>query len=518
MTGDRKDDYAGMLDRLAAQREAALGMGGAARLQRRREAGVLNARERLDRLLDPGSFRELGLFATSERSETWERTPADGKIAGFGHIDGRPVFVAANDFTVMGASSSPTNMRKLAHMKRLAAERGQPVIWLGESSGARIPDMMGAKGMASSGQDPQQYTRYRESPWVSGVLGNCFGSSTWYACLSDFVVMRKGAVLAVAGPRVTGGAIAETVDPEDLGGWRLHAEETGLADQIVDTDEEAMAAIRRFLSYLPGNAEAAPPRGDPDAEAGQPGEALLDIVPVNRGRVYDMRKLVAAVVDRDSFFPLKPRYGKAVVTGLARLAGRSVGIVASNPMVKGGALDPDACSKVTSFLVLCDSFNIPLVFLVDTPGFLVGREGERKRAPGRIMNYMQALQMCSVPKIALVIRKLYGQAYLNFGGGRNSDVIGAWPGAEISFMDPELAVRVVHGDGLQVDDPQRYRAELAAFHADASAEAMARLYAVQEIVDPRQTRSWLAGALDGLMGGADGIVSRHRLGGWPTTL
>ena len=243
------------------RRKAALAMGGDDRLARRRANNLLDARERLDRLLDADTFIESGLFGTSSsRLEDRDRTPADGKIAGFGRIDGRDVAVVANDFTVMGASSSSTNGRKIAHMKRVATQRGLPLVFLGESSGARMPDHMGSRGMGSLlGNDPTQYVRLRETPWASATLGLSYGSSSWYAVLSDFCVIRKGAVLAVSSSLLASMAIGEQVDPQELGGWRLHAETTGFADLVTETDEEALAAIRTFLSYLPSHANQPPP-------------------------------------------------------------------------------------------------------------------------------------------------------------------------------------------------------------------------------------------------------------------
>jgi acetyl-CoA carboxylase carboxyltransferase component len=369
-------------------------------------------------LFDEGSFHEIGLFANSAREQDRDRTPADAKISGYGRIDGRPAAAVANDFTVLGASSSTINSRKIAYTKEVATRNGMPMVFLGESSGGRIPDSMGARGMGASGLDPTQYLRTRETPWASAVLGSCFGSSVWYTCLSDFVVMRKGATLAVASPRVTSLAIGEQVDPEQLGGWQLQAEITGLVDRAVDSDAEAIALIRRFLSYLPSHNRAQPPvSADQSAvPARNPG----DLVPSDRAKIYDVRKVIEAVIDPGTFFPLKERFARALVTGLARLGGRVVGIIANNPMMKGGALDPDACDKAVNLIVLCDSFNIPIINLVDTPGFLVGVEGERKKAPGKIMNYMQALQLATVPKLSVILRKSYGQAYLNMGGGRNS--------------------------------------------------------------------------------------------------
>jgi acetyl-CoA carboxylase carboxyltransferase component len=319
-----------LLDEHARRREHALGMGGPEKLARRKASGVLNARERLNLLLDDGQWFESGLFATSIRPEVAQRTPADGKLAGFGRIDGRPVGVVANDFTVLGASSSVINGKKIRHVKETATRRGMPLVFLGESSGARMPDRMGAQGRASFGQDRHEYRRLRETPWVSANLGMCYGSSTWYACMSDFVVMRKGAAMSVASPRVTEMAIRQPVDPEELGGWRLHTDTTGLVDLAVDTDEEAIEATRRFLSYLPGHAREAPPVADVPDGADAIARGIAEMLPESRSKVYDMRKLLARLTDPGSLFELKARFGKSIVTALSRVNGRSVGFIASN--------------------------------------------------------------------------------------------------------------------------------------------------------------------------------------------
>jgi methylmalonyl-CoA decarboxylase subunit alpha len=239
------------LDELRKRTERALAMGGAEKLKKRRTQGLLNARERLDALLDSDSFIESGMHATSFKKDMAEKTPADGKVAGYGRIDGREVAVVSNDFTVLGASSSAINGKKIRHVRETATQRGMPIVFLGESAGARMPDRMGAAGRAILGQDPVEYQRRRETPWVSALLGACYGSSTWYTCLSDFAVMRKGATMAVASDRVISLAIGQQVDSEELGGWRLHAETTGLIDAVAETDQEALAAIKTFLSYLP---------------------------------------------------------------------------------------------------------------------------------------------------------------------------------------------------------------------------------------------------------------------------
>jgi acetyl-CoA carboxylase carboxyltransferase component len=494
----------------------ALAMGGTEKLERRKAAGLLNARERIAYLCDAGSFIETGLFGTSASNPAdRDRSPADGKVTGFGRIDGRESAIAANDFTVMGASSSSTNGRKLGHLKRVASERGLPMVFLGESSGARMPDHMGARGMGTLlGNDPIQYQRLRETPWAAATLGLSYGSSSWYSVLADFNVMRKGAVLAVSSSLLASLAIKEEVDPEELGGWRLHAEVTGFADMVVDTDEEALDAIKAFLGYLPAHHNEPPPVRSVPAQSGADMPRVVDILPRGRTQVYDMRKVLRAVVDADSFFELKARFGKVAVTALARLDGRTVGIIANNPLFKGGALDTDACEKITSFIVLCDSFNVPLVMFVDTPGFVIGTEAERRRAPGKIMNWMNALQLVSVPKISIIVRKTYGQAYLNMGGGRNSDEVAAWPTAEISFMDPQFGVRVVHGaEPGQAD----FDTHLAQMDRDSEPWDAASVFAVQAVIRPHETRDYLIRTLDVHRMRITGGVGRHLMRAWPTS-
>ena len=500
----------------AERAETARGMGGPEKLAKRAAAGVLNARERLDRLLDDGRWFESGLFATSNRPEVSHRTPADGKIAGFGRVDGRPIGVVANDFTVLGASSSVVNGKKIRHVKETATRRGMPLVFLGESSGARMPDRMGATGRASFGQDRHEYRRLRETPWVSANLGVCYGSSTWYACMSDFVVMRKGAAMSVASPRVTEMAIGQPVDPEELGGWKLHTDVTGLVDLAVDTDEEAIDAIKRFLGYLPGHAgETAPLVEVPDG-ADAAARTVVDLIPESRTKVYDVRRVLERLVDPGSLFEVKARFGRPIVTVLSRVGGRTVGFVASNPKAKGGAIDVDACRKTTSFLVLCDSFNVPVVMLVDQPGFLIGLKGEQRWAPGRIMNWMNALSQVTVPHLSITLRKNYGQAYLNMGGGRNSDEVAAWPTADYGFMDPAVGVNVLHGV-RESEDPERFRELYEEISRDSSAYAIASLYEVQTVIDPRETRDFIIDALDVHFDRATGGVGEHRLSNWPTS-
>lgn len=511
---DTRVRFAAAIQRHAEAEAGALAMGGGAKLAKRAAAGVLNARERIEYLVDAGSFEEVGRFATSSRPEDWERTPADAKICGYARIDGREVAIVSNDFTVLGASSSSTNRAKIRHMKRIATGRGLPLIFLGESSGARLPDNMGAQNMAFLGY-PTQYLRQRETPWVSAILGPCYGSSALYGCMADFNVMRKGAVMALSSPRLLALATGERVDPETLGGWRVHAETTGLADMVVETDQEALDAVRRFLSYLPSHRDEPPPRAEPpDVPDDIPD--LLDVIPESPQQVYDVWEVVRRIADPDSCFELKARFARNVVTTLARIDGWSVGIVANNPRYKGGALDSEASEKVTDFLVLCDSFNIPLIFLVDQPGFLIGAEIERRRLAGKVINWMNALSLCTVPKLSIVLRKSYGQAFLNMGGAGNSHEMAAWWTADISFMDPRAAVAIVHNLTAD-DDPAAYTAALAEMTPGNSAYDIARVFGVQTVLDPRDTRRYLKRMLEVHRLRRTGGVSLHLLSNWPTS-
>jgi len=501
---------------LETRRQKALGMGGPERLARRRAQNVLNARERLDVLLDPGSFHESGLLTTSYRPEAKEKTPADGKVTGFGTVDGRPVAVVSNDFTVLGASSSVVNGKKIKHVRQVANDSGMPLVLLGESAGARMPDRMGAAGRAILGQDPTEYLRDRRTPWVSALLGSCYGSSTWYACLSDYVVMRKGATMAVASSRVTELAIKQTVDPEELGGWKLHTGTTGLVDAAVDTDEEAIELVKRFLGYMPSHNKEAPPRVEVPEGSDEAILDILDIVPESRSQVYDVREVIRRVLDKDTLFEMKSRFGKSLVTALGRIDGKTVGIIANNPKFKGGSIDIDACAKATSFLVLCDSFNIPIILLADQPGFLIGIDGEKRGAPGRIMNWMNAISQVTVPKIAITLRKNYGQAYLNMGGGRNSDEAAAWPSADYGFMDPGTAVNVLYGVRYE-DDPARFKQLVEEIAQDNAPWDLASLYELKDVIHPLETRSYLKSVLAVHSRSPSGGVGQHRLSGWPTS-
>jgi methylmalonyl-CoA decarboxylase subunit alpha len=512
------------LEELQRRKEKVLRMGGPEKIQRQHDRGKLTARERISRLLDPDSFFEVGRFNCSDVPGMEDKTPADSKIGGFGRIDGRTVAIVANDFTVLAATSSRVAGKKEGDIKHQAVRRGFPVIYLGEAGGARMPDIMGAKGLASIGGGGfdtflHLMSRVRKTPMVTGVMGECYGMPTWMACLSDFVVQVKGSSMGVSGPRVLGLAISEVITDEELGGWKVHAEITGNSDRVAENEEECFALIREFLSYMPSHC-GEPPPAKPVPEGSEDRMArILDVLPEKRNRVYDMNRILQAVADGGVLFPVKPFFGKSVITSLARVGGQVVGIVASQPYFHAGAMDTNGIDKVISFLVLCDSFNIPLLFFHDTPGFLVGREAERNRVGARVMNYMNALGQITVPKISVIVRKTYGMAFWNMAGsGCATDFLVAWPTAEMSFVAPEIAANVVFGGKLQESPELAVKKDqfIQQMIKDSAPYPAAGMHYLHDVIDPRQTRNYILRALEICRDRRTHGVGEHRLANWPT--
>ncbi|WP_172174854.1 acyl-CoA carboxylase subunit beta [Brevibacterium sp. CT2-23B] len=489
-------------------------MGAQHKLDARRAAGRLNARERIDRLVDDGTFRESGVFVTSAVPADKDKTPADGKVTGAGEINGRRSFVIGYDFTVKGASSSPMADKKMSHFKQLSAKTGTPLVYLNESTGVRMPDAMGGTGMGNA-NSATRFLRKRESPWAAATFGYCFGSAAWHTMVSDFAVFTKSSVLAVSSPGLVSRATGQKVDEQELGGWKVHADITGYADAVAKDDEEAIDLVRQFLSYMPQHNNEMPPLAEVPEGSGDRGHEINDIVPESRTQTYDVRKVIDCIADIDSVFPLKARYGKSLVTCLARINGQTVGIIANNPQFKGGALDAAACDKATSLLVLCDSYNIPVVMLTDQPGFLIGMEAERSKVAGKIINWMNALSLVTVPKIAVTMRKNYGQAFINMGGGGTADATAGWWTTEVSFMDPTSAVSVVHG--IEPDeDPELYAEKLAEMEKGTSAYDVAGVYGFEQVIDPADTREFIINALADQYNARTSGIGEHNLSMWPT--
>jgi len=510
------------LDELENRKAKALEMGGEERVARQKDRGHLNARERIDALLDPASFFELGLLGHSDMPGMEDKTPADGKICGFGTIDRRPVAVAADDATVLAGSGGRVGGRKSRDLVERAIEKGYPIVNLGEGGGARMPDIMDSAGLSSMTIGRDFGLRMRRVPLAATIMGECFGSPAWWAASADFVVQLKGSCMAVSGPRVLEMATGEKVDLEELGGWRLHAEITGQADRIAATEPECLNLVCEFLSYLPSKAEDLPPVVTSHENPEDRQERLLDILPSESFRTYDMMKIIETIVDDEKTLPLKPDFDRSVITCLARIDGHSVGVIANQPKHLAGAMGAEGCDKCASFIALCDSFNIPLIFLHDTPGFMVGKAAEEKRMPGKIINFIEALGLATVPKISLIIRKSYGMAYSNMCGPRmGADFQLAWPSADISFVAPEVAANVVYARKIEeAGDPEAARKAAVEEMRLGSAPWKAAGHGyLDDVIDPGDTRKTFIRCLD-LARGSDGrgCISQRHLANWPTTL
>lgn len=514
-------------EELALRKAQAAQMGGAGKLARIKARGALNARERVEALVDEGSFFEIGMLNHSDVPGMEGKTPADGKVCGVGRVDGRPVVVKADDVSVLAGTGGRIGSRKSRQLVALALDKGYPIVNLGEAGGARLPDIQGSDGLSSMTVGTSLARRVRRVPMAAAILGECFGSPSWHAAFADFVVQVKGSCMAVSGPRVLEIATGEKVTNEELGGWQVHARTTGLVDRVADDEAGCLATIREFLAYLPSHAGQLPPRQAPCETAEQAQARQLDIarlVPESPRRAHDMRELVRTLADDREILELKPEFDRSVITCLARLDGQTVGIIATNPTYSAGAMGPDGCDKCTSFICLCDSFNIPLIFLHDTPGFFVSRAAEQKRMPGKIINFVEALALATVPKLSVVIRKSYGMAYSNLAGaGMDADFVFAWPGADISFMSPEVAVNVIRPAGRQdASDAEQAeeRAEKARLYEELrSASApwrAAGLGYLDDVIAPESTRCTLIRALALARGERNGGIGEHLLAAWPT--
>lgn len=506
-----------IFEELEMRKKKTLAQGGPQKIQRQHDKGRLTARERIDKLLDPGTFMELGAFCTSDMPGMEDRTPADSLICGYGYMDGRRVAVIVNDFTVLASTNAWTNLKKMLLFKAQVREYGIPLIWLGEAGGARMPDVQGAEkimgGGAGSDMHWAEYTNFRECPFVLAAMGDCYGVADFQACMADFVVQVKGSAISVSGPRALEKAIGQTYTAEEMGGWEVHAKLTGMNDQVVEDEEGCFRIIKKYLEYMPANNQELPPKRPVPDGSDERVEQILEIFPDNRKRGYDMRRIIGCIVDGGECFELKPDYGKMLITCLARINGEVVGFIASNPIFNAGATDTNALNKQTSFQCLCDSFNIPLIFLVDSPGHLTGKDAELKKVGAKVVNNLQCLFQVTVPKIVILIRKGYGQALINMCAlSSGCDFMVAWPTAEIGFMDPEIGADVVFGN-LPAEEREKLIEQL---RADTTAYAAAKGYGVQDVIHPLDTRDYLVKVLSIIRDSKDKGIGKHRLANWPT--
>ena len=506
-------------------------MGGEQKIARQHAKGRLTARERVSLLLDPNSFDEVGLLARSDLAEAREATPADGKVTGFGEIAGQMVFVSADDVTVMAGAGGRIGTSKQFKWATYAAEKGYPIIHLGDAGGARVPDIMGSTGMMSMVYPISNRPRDRRVPQITTIMGECYGGAVWTGAVSDIIIQVKDAVMAVGGPSILKVATGEQATPAALGGWQLHAETTGQVDLFAENEYECLQLVRRVLSYLPSNANEPPPAtvnseqsADAKAVNSVPSvvRGLSSIVPSDPKVAYDMHDLLDAIFDAASLLELKRYFDPSLITCFARLDGHVVGVIANNPSHNAGAMGPGACDKATSFIVLCDSFHIPLIFLHDTPGFLIGQEAESNAMPRHIMQWIDALHQCTVPRLSVIVRKSYGMAHCNMSGGNmGSELLLSWDSAEISFVAPDVAVSIVHGRKLaQLDDPtEAYQQAIADLNRANAPWQAAEAGLIDKVIRPDDTRAELIKGLHRAIGpDRSGQRSQRRLANWPRIL
>lgn len=477
-------------------------------VQKQHSFGKLTARERVALLCDPGSFIEYGMLATPPPAETevmrGVEAPADGVITGIGKIAGRPVAVSSSDYTVLGGSMGTVGGEKWYRVFSLALERGFPVVVLGDGGGHRIQEGLDARHFASGGVRDFFRLLSRMSGWApmaSAIMGPGFAGPANFAALCDFVPMVRGtSTMGMAGPEIVKGALGIEITKEELGGSRFQTEVTGMADLETGSDEECIESIKRFLSYFPVNAGVEPPivrTGDPwDRRE----EWLLNAVPESRKRAYDMRLIIESVADEGSTFEIKPTFARNMLTVLGRMDGRPVGFVANQPSVMAGVIDIDAVDKAARFISLCDAFNLPLIFLIDTPGFLPGPASERAGLARHSGKLIYEIGHATVTKIAVITRKAYGLGYFAMCGGRtfNADYAVGWPSAEFCAMGLEGAVNIVYRrEIVAAADPEKKRQELLEyFRTRIRALAGAEGFGVDDIIDPRDTRPLIIQILD----------------------
>jgi acetyl-CoA carboxylase carboxyltransferase component len=496
-------------------------MGGSDKLSKMANEGDRTIREHIDGFLDAGSFREIGTFSTSIRPDERSKTPGDGKIGGHGTVDGRPVAVFGDDITVYRGSSSIVGTRKEHRLYERAMAMGTPIVHFGETGGARIPDTMGAEGISEPGGLFELAKRQHRVPMATMITGQSFGGSSFLSALSDYVVMVRGSCLAVTSPKVFEIATGEIISFEDVGGVDVHARKTGQIDLGVETDEEGYDAMQKWLSYLPSNAWQVAPRHEPSGSLERDHD-LGDLVPAKRTRGYDMRRVVQRIVDPESLLEIQPLYARNVVCGLARLNGFSVGIIANNPMFGAGTLDPQACHKIIRLATVCDSYNIPMIFLADVPGFMVGERVEHELMLHWGMRMMHALQNASTPTLTVCIRKAFGLAWQAMNGSQMPALgVYSWPGAEIGFMDPEVGVNVAFGSKLgRIEDVETREAEREALVREVAESTnpydAAGTMRIDEMIDPGDTRSVLAHDLEMLANRAVPPPEARPLSYWPT--
>jgi acetyl-CoA carboxylase carboxyltransferase component len=492
-----------LVEDLHARRATAYLGGGEEKIARQHAAGKLTARERIALLVDEGTFTELGVHAGihySVRGLEGREAPADGVITGYGKVDGRMVAICAYDFTVMAGSMGMTGEIKVSRLRELALTKRIPFVWLLDSAGARVQEAVGSLFAGTGHLFREEVVMSGVIPQVAALMGPCAAGTAYIPGLADFVPMVKGrGSMALAGPHLVRAAIGEDVTQEELGGSRVHCRKSGVGDLEVGSDEECIERIKQYLSYMPQHCEQPPPRVATSDPIDRMDEELLDVLPESNRKPYDMYEVIRRIVDDGVYFDMKPQWAKTLITCFARFGGRPAGIVASQPKQLGGILDNDSADKAARFVNLCNAFGIPLVFLQDVPGFMVGTKVEAAGIIRHGAKMLYAVANATVPKVTVVLRKAYGAGYyVMCGKAYEPDLIVAWPSAEISVMGAEGAVEIVMRRAVEAaDDPAAKRAELiAGYRSVIDVYIAAKNGLIDDVIDPRETRPTICRALE----------------------
>ncbi|MEO8700983.1 MAG: acyl-CoA carboxylase subunit beta [Kofleriaceae bacterium] len=490
---------------LAARRARAQEMGGAEKIAKHHDRGKLTARERMALLFDGGAFTEVGLHGT-EMGPGADHVPADAVVCGWGKVNGRHVAAAAYDFTVKGGSIGFVGETKVTRMRELALRCRMPMVWLIDSAGARIdpksnrdPDMISL--FAGSGHlFREQVIMSGVVPLVSAMVGPGAAGTAYIPGLADFVPMVAGkSSMALGGPPLVKAMTNQDISEQDLGGSRVHCETSGVGDCEVESDEHCIAIVKRYLGFMPQHAGDQPPIIACDDPIDRADDTLLDVVPESQRKTYDMYEVIRRIVDHGDYLDIKPRWARPIITCFARFGGRPCGIVANNPKQGGGILDADSADKAAHFIQICDAFGLPLVFLMDVPGFWVGKDHEHAGIIRHGAKMLHAMAAATVPKLTVVTRKGYGAGYYVMAGRAfEPDLMVAWPGAEISVMGAEgmlgIAGPKMFGD---TEPPPEVKKQIAAAiqkHIDIYKVAGWGL--VDDVIDPRETRGIVCRAIE----------------------
>ncbi|MRG91514.1 acyl-CoA carboxylase subunit beta [Polyangium spumosum] len=501
-------DMRELLKDLEARRAEVRKMGGEDKVAKQHARGKLTARERLAAFFDDGVHFEVGMHGTQmglAAGDGKDRPPADAVVCAFGKVDGRMVCAAAYDFTVKGGSIGHTGEEKVTRLRQMALRGRWPMVWFIDSAGARIdpgsshPDAISL--FAGSGHlFREQVVMSGVVPQVAAMVGPGAAGTAYIPGLADFVPMVKDiGSMALGGPPLVKAMTGEDISEQELGGSKVHSTKSGVGDGEYKSDADCIAAIKKYLSYFPSHCEEEAPRLPATDPIERREESLLDLLPENPRKAYDMYKLIAAIVDHGEYFDIKPRFARQIITCLARIGGQSVGIVANQPNHMGGVLDVDSSDKAARFMQICDAFNIPLVFLQDVPGFMIGSKVEHEGIIRHGAKMLHVMSAATVPKVTVVVRKAYGAGYyVMCGRAYEPDLIVGWPTGEISVMGPEgmlgIAARKLFGDAPPPPELKQQMIDMIQKNIDIMKVAGWGL--IDDVIDPRDTRRAVAWGLE----------------------